>query len=73
MHMPFLQTDLPTFSSRISLENLIKDHGIFSLVIILLVLINLSLDNVWILLGEKFSWSLYGIKGLIADSPIFNQ
>ena len=32
---------------------LIKDHGIFSLVIILLILITLSLDNVWILLGEN--------------------
>ena len=29
-----------------------KDHGIFPLVIFLLILITLSLDNVWILLGD---------------------
>ena len=26
---------------------------------------NVSLDNVWILLGENWSWSLLGLKGLI--------
>ena len=30
-----------------------KDQGIFSLVIILLSLITLSLENVWIMLGEN--------------------
>ena len=44
--MQILQTDHYT-------ENLIKDHSILSLVIILLILITLSLDNVWILLGES--------------------
>ena len=34
-----LQTDLHTFPQRISWKNLIKDHGIFSLVINLLILI----------------------------------
>ena len=29
-----------------------KDQGIFSLVIILLILITLALENVWIMLGE---------------------
>ena len=29
---------------------------------------NLSLDSVWILLGENWSWSLLGIKGLIIPS-----
>ena len=47
-----------------SWENLIKDQGIFSLVIILLVLITLSLDNVWISLGENWCWSPLGLKGL---------
>ena len=28
-----------------------KDQGIFSLVIILLILLTLSLENVWIMLG----------------------
>ena len=30
-----------------------KDQGIFSLVIILLILLTLSLENVWIMLGEN--------------------
>ena len=51
--MQILQTDLRTVPLRISWENLIKDHGIFSLVIILLIPITLSLDNVWISLGEN--------------------
>ena len=37
--MQILQTDLYTFPLRISWENLIKDHGILSLMIILLILI----------------------------------
>ena len=36
-----------------SCENLIKDESMFPLVIILFVLITLSLDNVWISLGEN--------------------
>ena len=62
--MQILQTDLYTFPLRISWENLIKDHGILSLVITLLILITLSLDNVWILLGEIWCWSLLVLKGL---------
>ena len=42
-------------------ENLIKYPGIFSLMIILLILITLSLDNVWILLEENCYWSLLGL------------
>ena len=30
-----------------------KDQGIFSLVIILVILLTLSLENVWIMLGEN--------------------
>ena len=45
---------------------MIKDQSIFSRVIILLILITLSLDSVWILSGENLSWSLLGLKGLIA-------
>ena len=40
-------------SLRISGENLMKDQGIFFLVIILSVLLTLSLENVWIMLGEN--------------------
>ena len=65
IHIQILQTDLHTFPLRISWENLIKDHGIFSMMIILLILITLSLDSVWILLGENCCWSLLGLKGLI--------
>ena len=46
IYMQNLETDLHTFPSRISWENLLKDHGSFSLEIILLILIILSLDNV---------------------------
>ena len=41
-----------------------NDKGIFSLVVILLSLITLSLENVWIMLGEILCWSLLGVKGL---------
>ena len=41
-----------------------KDQSIFSLVIVLLILITLSLDNVWILLEENCYWSLLAIEGL---------
>ena len=60
IHIQILQTDLHPFSLRISSENVIKDHRIFPLVIIL---ITLSLDNVWILLGENCFWSLWHLKG----------
>ena len=43
---------------------MIKDQSIFSLVIILLILITISLDYVLILLGENWCWSLVGLKGL---------
>ena len=45
---------------------MIKDHGIFSMVIILLILITLSLHSVSILLGKNFCWSVSALyKGLI--------
>ena len=65
IHIQILQTDLHTFPFRISWENLIKDQGIFSLVIILLILITFSLANLWISLGENWCWSLLRLKGLI--------
>ena len=34
------------------------------MMIILLILITLSLDSVWILLGENCCWSLLRLKGL---------
>ena len=65
IHVQILQTGLYTFPLRISWENLIKDQGIFSLVIILLTVITFSLANVWISLGENWCWSLLGLKGLM--------
>ena len=64
IHIKILRTDLHTFPLRISWENLIKHQGIFSFVIIFYILTTLSLDNVWILLGENCCWSLLGLKGL---------
>ena len=35
---------------------------------------NLSVDNVWILLGQNWSWSLLGLKGLTGHTNgIFSQ
>ena len=53
IHKQILQTGLHTFRQRMSSENLFKDQGIFSLVIILSILITVSLDNVRILSGEN--------------------
>ena len=64
INIQILQTDLHTSPQRISWDNLIIGQGIFSLVIILFILITLSLDSVWILLGENWSWSPLGLKGL---------
>ena len=62
--MLFRSTDLHTFPLRISRENLIKDHGIFSMMIILLILITLSLTVYGLLLGENCCRSLLELKGL---------
>ena len=64
IHIQILKTDLYTFPLKISEENLIKDQSIFSWVIILLILITSSDDNVWISLGENCCWSLLGLTGL---------
>ena len=60
IQVQILQSDLHTFLLRISRENLnlMNDQGIFSSVIILLILLTLSLENVWIMLGENRCWSL---------------
>ena len=73
IHMQILQTDLHTSTLRISWENLIKYHGIFFMVIILLILITLSLDSVWILLGENWCWTLLGLKGFFQSVSAWYQ
>ena len=35
--------------------------------IIWLILITISLDNIWILLGENWCWSLLELKGFIIE------
>ena len=50
---------------------MINDQGIFSLVIISLILTTTSLDNVWILLGKNRCWSPLGLKGLTLHNFIF--
>ena len=62
--MQILQADLHTFFLRISWENLIEDQGIFSLVVILLILVTLFVDKEWTSLGENCCWSPLGLKGL---------
>ena len=62
--MEILPTDLHTFPLRISQENLIKDQGIFPLVIILLILITFPLGDNLTLLGENCCWSFLGLRGL---------
>ena len=38
--------------------------------IILLILIDFALNNLWILLGENLCWSLLGLKGLTNDFEV---
>ena len=52
---------------------MIKDQSIFSMVIILLILITLSLDGVWILVGETCCWPLSALKGLRAQIACYKQ
>ena len=68
IHIQILQTDLHTFPWRISRENLIEDQSIFPEVIIVLNLITVSFDNVLILFGQNWCWSLLGLKVLKGSS-----
>ena len=52
----------PKFDRKWIVENLIKDQSNFALVIISLILIIFSLDDVRTLLGEILCWSLLGPK-----------
>ena len=64
IHIQILQTDLSQLIVKGDVGNLIKDHFLYG--DHLLILITLSLDNVWILLGENCCWSLLALKGLSA-------
>ena len=50
IHMKILHANAHTFPLRNSWENLIKDQGIFSVVIIFLILLTFSLNSAVILL-----------------------
>ena len=65
IHIQILQTCVHTFSSWINEEKLIKDQSTFPMMIILLILITFCLDDVFVMLGENWYWSLMGLKGLI--------
>ena len=66
IHIQILQTDLRTFSLiKNKLREFDKRSKIFLFVIIWLILIDFALDNLWILLGENWCWSLLGRECLI--------
>ena len=54
----------PCISFKNSWENLVHNQSIFPLVINLVILINFTLDDLLMLLGEHWCWSLLGPKGL---------
>ena len=62
-------TNSPDWSLYISFknswENLIKDQSILPLVINLVILITFTLDDLLMLLGENWCWSLLGPEGLM--------
>ena len=61
-------TNSPNLPPYISLKKLLREFYkrscIFTFVIIFSILIIISLDNVWISLGENWCWSPLGLKGL---------
>ena len=52
-------------------ENLIKDQCNFTLVTILSILVTISLESVWISLGENWCWPPLGLAGLKGKRPHF--
>ena len=48
-----------------------KDQGKFLLITILLILLTFSVDEVLILRGEVWSWSLFGLKGLSSSQTYY--
>ena len=63
----YLQTNSLNWSPYISLKKLVgriwSRSKIDLFVINLLILLDFALDNLWILLGENWCWSLLGLKG----------
>ena len=69
VQIQILHTCVHKLPYRISWQNLIKDQSISPLFIIFLILPTFSLDDVLILFGENWCWSLLGLKGLRWPSP----
>ena len=70
----YQHTNSPNWSPYISFKNQLREFNNRSRYFLfgdhLLILITVSLDNYWILLGENWCWSLSGLKGLNIDSPM---
>ena len=62
IHMQILLIDFLAFPSRINWESLVKDQSAFPVVMILLILLAFSVNDVWILWGENWCWSLLAHK-----------
>ena len=64
----YQHTNSPNWSPYISFKNQLREFNNRSRYFLfgdhLLILITVSLDNYWILLGENWCWSLSGHKGL---------
>ena len=69
VQIQILHTSVHKLPYRISWQNLIKDQCISPLFIIFVNSPNLSFDDVLILFGENWCWSLLGLKGLRWLSP----
>ena len=69
IQIQILHTNVHKLPYRISWQNLIKDQSISPLFIIFVNSPNLSFDDVLILFGENWCWSLLGLKELRWPSP----
>ena len=68
IHIQIHQTiNINRFPLRISRENLVKDQNIFPLVIIFLILIIFSFDDVLMSWRENWCWSLLEVERLNCD------
>ena len=65
-------TNSPNWSPYIALKNELREFDkrskIFLFKIILLILVDFALDNLWLSLGENWFWTLLGHKGLIQSN-----
>ena len=62
IHIQILLINFHTFPLRIDWEDLVKDQNASPVVMILLILLGVSVNDVWILWGENWCWSLLPLK-----------